>query len=506
MTDHSVQVRHAFCVLFKYLLTCATIENVCPFVTLIIAHLVCGLTHISDEIQFNSLKVFDLLLTHFPKLLIPHAHELLPLLVRLISRQKRITEAGGSLATPYGSAVKGILGTIQKSRVSKGDSSSGSALSSSPDSKLSEQESRMKVFAQISSLVEIVLTFPDLARPWKEGDHQPSPVIDVEYGRTILVSEDGSYREATSSLCNFATSVPHIVVLKHYGVLPPEDTMLSLSTKQRGLHDDGNLFPDVHQFIEFVNSLITLLIESWVECCPANVFTNEGNTHSKGSKNSQTLSFMETILNTLCSVLKLVDQSDCRRAGDLSGEMNHDSSHVDPSLMQQVQQKFLGELKTQFFSYFPFSLSIVSSQSSSPHLSRVISMDFVGCHIMLLLHDCPVSRVDIPTDTVLSTSEITEMTDLVYNFFVPLKENGMMAYIASAPNAILTLTASLPLLVELCRSSGLTQVKQGNLFKSILSIYRACHPLSSSRQMLAKCFYELLKSTLEQHKDSTRLV
>ena len=488
LSDESAQVRLAFCTILKYLFNKSSVENVRPFMPVLSAHLVCGFTHILEEIQFDSLKVFEILLTHFPTLLVPHAYELLPLLVRLISRQKQLAETKASTSS---GGRKGLLGAILKSFSSRDEGSSGSTLASNPHSRLAVQESRCKIFSLISSFLETLFDSPSLSCD-AEKKHQLSPVVDVE-NRRVLVTEEGTLAETNSALCNFAPLIPHVVVLKHHGVLPSEGAFLPQPTNGRGSIHDGRLFPDNQQFVDFVQSLLLLLLESWVECCPAEVFNIEASIRPKGSKN-QALPFMETVLSTMCLLLKLVHKCDRKQQVE---QTNAESA--DCSMMHQLQKKYSSELKTHLITHFPFSSSIVDTPTLTNHSAQVLSMDFVLCHILLLLHRCPDRRA--PTDTPLNSS----VADLICSFFLQLQTKGMMRDIPSTSNAIPTFVAILPLFIQLCQASGLPDERLVDVLKCIWTLYSSCHPLSSNKQLLVACFNEQLKETFEQQRDRIRL-
>ena len=487
LTDDGPQIRHAFCALLKHLLTCATLENMRPFTPVVVAHLTCGLTHISEEIQFDSLKVFDLLLAHFSTLLIPHAHALLPLLVRLISRQKQMAEAATS-----SSGRNSLLNTIQRSH-SQRNPTSGSILASAPHSRLAELDSRLKIFAQLCSFLEVILNSSTQSSSTGSRD-QIAPIVDVENGRVFLPSENGDLAETSDALCYFAPGIPHVVVLQHHGILPPEDAFLP-PTKGHGHQEDNLLFSEYQQLLNFVKPLMSLLLESWVECDPASVFNKEED-HSKGKKN-QALPLMETILNTMCLVLKLVQQSDHRQAVTMQ-----DSNQP---LMQHLRQKYWSELTTHLISHFPFSPSSTKSPASQNQSSRVLSMDFVLCYIMLLLHPIPDHTSSVPPNAPVDMA-IANSADIICCFFVQLQESGKLADIPSAPNAVLTLVAFLPLLLQLCRADALERERRCSMLGSIWAICKTCHPLSSSRQLLVKCFNEQLKVAFEQNQDHSRSV
>ena len=511
LTDDAAQVRQAFCALLKHLFTCTTLENVRPFVPVIVAHLICGLTHVNEEIQFDSLKVFDLLLAQFPTLLLPDAHRLLPLLVRLISRQKQLAEA--ALSGGGGGGRNSLLSTIQKSLSHLRGSSGGSILASTPHSRLAELDSRLKIFSQLCSFLEVILKSPSQPSSLTEDrDHSLVPIVDVENRRVLLPSEDGDVTETSDALCNFAPGIPHVVVLKHHGILPSSEAFLSSSTptvkglgqQVHNMQDSSLLFSNYQQLGEFVEPSMSLLLESWVECDPATVFSKEA---GRSSGKNQALSLMETILNTMCLILKFVHQSDIRRAFEFVS-IDADGDEMDRSLMEHIRQKYWSELSAHLVSHFPFSLkSQVSPMNQS---NRVLSMDFTLCYIMLLLHPTsPPATAEIHASNVppvmvgTAIADLQHIANIICDFLVQLHESGKS--ISSAQNAILTLVAFLPTLLRLCRTSNvLSREKQASMFKSIWTIYKACHPLSSSRQSLVKCFSEQLKIALEQSQEYSK--
>ena len=492
LTDDGPQVRHAFCALLKHLLTCTTQENLRPFVPVVIAHLICGLTHINEEIQFDSLKVFDLLLAHYPSLLLPDAHKLLPLLVRLISRQKQLEEAAAS------GGRNSLLSTIQKSLSQKG---SGGILASTPHSRLAELDSRLKIFSQLCSFLEVILKSPNQSSSTEGKDQNLAPIVDVENRRVLVPSKDGDLTETSDALCTFAPGIPHVVVLKHHGLLPSNEAYLSTPTTMKGhgqqVEDSSLIFSDYQQLKDFIKPSMSLLLESWVECDPAAVFSKEGG-HSNGK--NQALPLMETILNTMCLVLKLVHQSDLRRAIEFVS-VNADCNQMNRSLMEHLQQEYWSELSTHLVSHFPFS---VKSRVSPNQSNRILSMDFTLCYIMLLLHLAPAeihaSSVP-PANTTITSSHVV---NIICDFFVQLHESGKSAEISSAPKAILTLVAILPSLLQLCQMNVLSREQQASLLRSVLAIYKDCHPLSSSRQSLVKCFSEQLRIAFEQNQEHSR--
>ena len=463
-----------------------SVDNLRPFIAIVVAHLICGMTHINEEIKYDSLKIFDLVLSHFPSLLIPHAFELLPLFVRLISRLKERAESsiGGK---------KSLLTTIQKSLSAK--DGSGSALASNPNSRMAVQESRMTIFSQILTFIDVILDSRALSCDAEASVLTP-PIIDMEK-RRVFVPVGEMLIETNSALCDFASAIPQVVVLKHHGALPSEEAYLPPEKKQGGrVNKSTHLFPDHKQFFEFVNSLFLLLLESWVECDPSRVFDVDRSTQGAKKKN-QALPFMETILNTMCSLLRLVDQSDRRRQADeftLDDSTGiNDQTPVITSLNEQLRQKYWSDIKTHAISHFPFSSSVFKLPAASPDgSSQFLTMDFLLSYATLLLHSCPTNRTAL---------DVSYATELVCKFLAHLNDGGLATNASTTPNALQTFVALFPLYTRLCESCDIPRERQVEAMKSVWSMYTASHPLSSARQLLVKCFNHLLKEAIEKQSN-----
>ena len=106
----------------------------------------------------------------------------------------------------------------------------------------------------------------------------------------------------------------------------------------------------------------------------------------------------------------------------------------------------------------------------------------------------------------MASTNLQHVANIVCDFFVQLYESGskLVDAMSSAQNAILVLVGFLPTLLELCWTNILSREQQSNMLKSIWAIYKACHPLSSSRQSLVKCFSEQLKVAVEQGQEYSR--
>lgn len=93
-TDKDGTVRAAAVRLLRFVAPCIPVERVAPFFPLLSAHLTCAMTHISEGIQEDALRVLDVLLEHYPGLLSQRHNVLLANFLELIS-QRRMGKKGG---------------------------------------------------------------------------------------------------------------------------------------------------------------------------------------------------------------------------------------------------------------------------------------------------------------------------------------------------------------------------------------------------------------------------
>lgn len=88
-TDKDGSVRAAAVRLLRFVAQCIPAERVAPFFPLLSAHLTCAMTHISEAIQEDALRVLDVLLEHYPGLLSQRHTVLLANFLELISQRRK---------------------------------------------------------------------------------------------------------------------------------------------------------------------------------------------------------------------------------------------------------------------------------------------------------------------------------------------------------------------------------------------------------------------------------
>ena len=458
IVDDNPNVRKALCTLLRIVFANTSIENLRPFFPILVAHISCGLTHISDRIQVDTLKVFDLVLKHYPSLLVEHTQSLLPLLVSLVSRQQKLSQ------NRFSNQSKSLVGTIELAKAGRGSST----LSGNPESKLAELSSRLQIFTLLSKFLEAVLV--TYKKDVDSNKLCSAPVVDVSKRAVYVSKEGGETEEISSTLCDFSTHIPHIQVLQKHGIVPPRNMLSQDSARERSSLND----------LSFFQTLISLCVETWVECSPGDIFAQ---CASIPKKKRRIVSLMETVLNLLCLVLKLVRQVDQEQVDSSS----HSRGCI--SVMEVLAKRNWSEFETHFFLHFPFFNS-APSKSGLPQYT----MNFILCHIITLLL---VGIRNRPAGTLTrKPPQMVASLKSVCKFLWSLVENEVSMTSQEMLSCIEIVVEVLPLLLSSCQQLGLPFEEQRKLCCGIMSVYNMCHELSVSKRLMIACFNTLLESVL----------
>ena len=410
LVDQEAGVRHGLFVLLKLVFSSITQEQLQPFFPVLVAHLTCGFTHIDDRVQLDSLKIFDLVLTCFPRLLTPYAHEFLPLLVGMIARQEIFTQLCKFLQI--------LLETLEVSNGSVGPISS----------------------------------------------HTQAPIVDLQ-NKEVLVSRGRTFEPTHSAFCDLSSTIPHVAVIQTHGIMISENTFLIGPDSSGSPHrSHSGIFPDRNKFVEFAQNLISLLLECWVECSPVKLIHG-------GSLKQDTLSVMETILNLLSLLLKLIFRVDQVPSASLQT-----GSQKEQKLTAILCKRFHTEFQRLFMAYFPFSNFQLPSK-------QFCTMNFTVSQIMLLL----VCTTSCQENSTLIQKTVSAVCDFYGNL-----EEEMKSVAATSQTLTLCVKVMVDVLPHLFTSlHQVSDDSQRKFFAGVWSVYSVCHPQSSAKQMLIQCFCDL---------------
>ena len=457
--DSDASVRHALHTFLGFLFSSVSSHCIHTHFSSIVVHVSCGLTHISDRVQLDSLKIFGLLVNHYPTLLPPHAQHLLSLIVGLISR--------------HSCAILSRKATTSKVQAS---------LAHDPRSKLSKVSSRIEVFTLLSRFLETLFEYVGSTRKALSAhisDPESSPpIVDVQ-SQSVLVERDGEMLPACSKLCDFSTSVPHVMLLQQQGlpyqlgISPNVGDIASSTGSQSSLINASSesVFPDVSKFVGFSESLISLLLECWVECGPAQLSSSNSEVMNV-PKNS--LILMETIINLLCLVLKLAALVS---TSDFDAQSTENGSIPSVVAVNVLSEKYAASFLKHFMMYFPLHCPVTSA-----NFPQYMRMNLTLCQIMTLL-----SKSDHCSDQKALQSVCTFYSTLGQLVNPVLSSQSALEYSKIISETLPDLLASVD--KHQMSDSDLQHVMNG-----LSAFYSWCHLQSSAKRSLIQCFRNLLDS------------
>lgn len=415
--DGSRAVRQTSHLLIETLLSSVSSDLLDPFFETLVAHLNCGLTHIKEKIQLDSLKILELYLKYCSQLLVRYIGNILVVLTGLLSRHKVASSAAtttwkGKSVNKKGikSLTEKVLSPIEKGEASIGitaDAAIGSAtLINDPSSKLLNKSSRLRILKLIYSLLEL-----------------------------LPVTTPGS-------------------------------------TFQVFLHDVFDALEGGEGFVKVCGGLVSILMESWVESYPDNVF------RGKGYPAVQSLYLMEIVINMLCMLLKLI----LRLTQDAEGKPGGKLILVD------FFKKIASDVSSRVMCHFPFG---VATSSVQKQFQQFYVMNFTLCEIALLLWKLlsPVNH------------KVTDKLILVAMQYLSSLSSNDVTSSVQIPTCSKIMANLAPLLYALSLTwSGPDSLLVGTVFTYIRDFYLACHPHSRSKRLLVKCFSGMFVQELERRE------
>lgn len=396
MLDSSPHVRQASHLLIKTLLGSVSSDSISPFFEILVAHLICGLTHIKEKIQLNSLKVLELYLQYYSDLLVPHVGSILPVLIGLLSRQKI--------------APSQSIGMSKKEyKLIQNASVGNTGLISNPSSDLLSKASKLSVFSLISKLFETLLSTTNLDNLLQASDHFQNAV---------------------------------------------------------------DLFQDKEKFLRLTDTLVNILLESWVECHPTGVLSSK-------TPFSQSLSLMQSVINILCMLVKLM-----MNVNDCSAE----ESYIK-SVMVDLCRKMSSDISVHVMSHFPFR----AAASSLKENQNLYVMNFTFCQTSLLFQKLLC---------MLKTEWRDKFTHPVVEYLGGLNSVDIRSITSSAQDLLICsriVTELTPTICELSHGETLQSSVLSDVFVFIREFYATCHPHSRSKQSLLKCLSRMFVQELATH-------
>ncbi|KAF5917750.1 hypothetical protein HPG69_013587 [Diceros bicornis minor] len=342
-TDKDANVRLAAVQLLQFLAPKIRAEQISPFFPLVSAHLSSAMTHITEGIQEDSLKVLDILLEHYPALITGRSSILLKNFVELISHQQ-----------------------LSKGLVNR-DRSQSWILSVNPNRRLTSQQWRLKVLVRLSKFLQALadgssrLRESEGLQEQKENPHATSNSIFINWKE-------------------HANDQQHIQVYENGGSQPNVSSQFRLRYLVGGLGSVDEGLSSTENLKGFIEIIIPLLIECWIEAMPPQLASSVGNGIER-----EPLQVMQQVLNIISLLWKLSKQ--------------HDETH---KLESWLRKNYLIDFKHHFMSHFPYALKEITknrkkeTNKSNKHC-MILSNNVDHLLLNLTLSDIMVSLANAST-------------------------------------------------------------------------------------------------------------
>ncbi|KAL1259559.1 hypothetical protein QQF64_010136 [Cirrhinus molitorella] len=314
-TDKDGSVRAAAVRLLRFIAQCIPPERVAPFFPLLSAHLTCAMTHISEAIQEDALRVLDVLLEHYPGLLSQRHTVLLTNFLELISQKRKS-------GTGQDKAGKGAF-----------------SLTISTNRKVTAQQWRLTVLLRLGSFLQAVVE----ERPLEEG-------VISRIGLGMWAGEKGSVTPVDVSWEEHAFGKGKIQVFENSGAVPSPHSAYRLRPDSKAGGGMNKELCSAETVQGFAGTLVPLLLEIWVEAAGG----DSVQTDSDHLLSAEAMALMFQILTILQLLRRLTPQRDQQDILDA-----------------WFRNSYLTDFKHHFMKNFPYGLREVARHKKKADGKRI---------------------------------------------------------------------------------------------------------------------------------------
>ncbi|XP_047136384.1 testis-expressed protein 10 homolog isoform X1 [Hydra vulgaris] len=263
LSDTDSVVRHSLFICVKYAMNIFEENEIVPFYKIMIAYICCGMTHINEGVQLDSLNILDILLTKFPEAFIPFWKKVLTNFMDLISKQ----------SSKQTSASQSVRGTKVKTK--------GREMNTVVGGKLSSVKGREQILEKLYKMLKVMLTYQQsLLKKNEKCD-----CID----ETVCVSETV---ETNIRICKYTIKIPEIAYTDFESWLENNDGGERIGAKSKE-------FDNIYHLVAIV---LPVLINCWVEYDPGQLVSGFIDSNSLSSL----LPGMKATIDTLDALLNLL--------------------------------------------------------------------------------------------------------------------------------------------------------------------------------------------------------
>ncbi|XP_061851470.1 testis-expressed protein 10 isoform X2 [Colius striatus] len=418
-TDKDSGVRGAAVHLLQFLASKIRAEQIAPFFPLVSAHLSSAMTHISEGIQEDSLKVLDVLLEAYPALLTDRSSILLKNFVELISHQ-------------------------QLSKRLKSREKLSWMLSVNPNRRVTSQQWRLNVLARLKKFLQAVV----------DGSSE----IEDEG----LQEQKDSPHSVRSPICIswkvHANNQQHIQLFENGGLRPKITSSFRLRSLASVMDSAEKGLSSAENLKGFIEIIVPLLIECWIEASPAQSAPILGNLLE-----SESQQLMQQVLSIIHLLWKLTKR--------------HDETY---KMELWLRMNYLVDFKHHFMRHFPYSLQETvkhkkkdSFKSNKHCMTSSNNVD----HLLLNLTLCDIMVSLASTSTLQMDSS---WLDMIRKFVTDTLQDGSKLN-SKQVNRLLGVTWRLMQIQQ-------NKVATEPLIKAVYTLYQQRNLLFPVRTLLLKFF------------------
>ncbi|XP_022787365.1 testis-expressed protein 10-like isoform X1 [Stylophora pistillata] len=464
MSDSDPSVRQSLLLLLCFIFPLVSQEKMAPFSALVIAHLSCAMTHIYDDIQHDSLGFLELCLRYFPSLMVGSSSQLIQNFVSMISHQN-------------------ISGTKQSNRLQH---KAGKGLAVNPKGKLSSLRSRLKVLQQLLALLKALESSSSSSR--EDTPLSSASLVKLPCKKQIIYFD--KKKPTQIQVLEHSVQEPTL----HPFSFDNSSAATALNTESK-----NNILTDGQMVKDFMEVIVPLLLECWIECSPAQMTT--------GLPNSMVSSSSINVMLAVTEILKIVLKAAQEKQTNAEvSEMHKPGDNLLDVYFKDVNQHLM--------SFFPFSVSDapmlkrgrrklekVSQQAAGENSSAsVLTLNLKICEVMMLF------VMNGPAVQKNYHAIVHRLEEFVIES-LELKVSGGAAGQQFQTDHVESLVAFADQILQYhnsCMKVGIPS-KPGELLNATFSLYQSSHIKSGIKRVLitffaSLVFQENMSKLFELHK------
>uniref|UniRef100_A0A182S5U2 Pre-rRNA-processing protein Ipi1 N-terminal domain-containing protein n=1 Tax=Anopheles maculatus TaxID=74869 RepID=A0A182S5U2_9DIPT len=321
-----------------------------PYYDVLLSFLRCSMTHIQSRIQEDSLLLLDVLLLYLPELIVANRDKILPQFLDMISKLRTETKPGRTL-------------TINLDKQSTSTSW------------------RVKVLSRLTGILKILIDSKTLKDETKEPLEEPisRPSEDADNPFASKVSD---YEPNKAVQINYVFDGKSTVFMplqrRHLYTICPMDVLFRKSSGTDKELSLGDRVDDGRKLKMYVEMLMPVLLESWLEVRPVGTGSDAVQEHALTQEAAATLELLMAIFIQLWDLIVLY-----------CGETNNDD------MKRWFRGEYSGKFSTHILGGFPPAPEVKSQakrskttalpeQTVDDHCYR---HNFNICYFYCCLHD-----------------------------------------------------------------------------------------------------------------------